>query len=71
LPPSSPDEKVSGRRTERIFMIIDIHVHPFCREATLTPGIEEAVQRMFARHEPKRRESIQGIKVDPFVKTIK
>jgi predicted TIM-barrel fold metal-dependent hydrolase len=42
-------------------MIIDIHVHPFCKEATLTPGIQEAVERMFARHEPKRREMLRGM----------
>jgi predicted TIM-barrel fold metal-dependent hydrolase len=28
-------------------MIIDLHVHPFCREATVTPSLDEAVQRMF------------------------
>jgi predicted TIM-barrel fold metal-dependent hydrolase len=42
-------------------MIIDIHVHPFCKEATLKPGIQEAVERMFARHEPKRREMLRGM----------
>jgi hypothetical protein len=41
-------------------MIIDVHVHPFCQEATVTPGLEEAVKRMFGRHEPKAREMIQG-----------
>jgi len=41
-------------------MIIDVHVHPFCREATVTPSLEEAVKRMFGRHEPKTREMIQG-----------
>jgi len=28
-------------------MIIDIHVHPFCREITVTPNRDEAFQRMF------------------------
>jgi predicted TIM-barrel fold metal-dependent hydrolase len=41
-------------------MIVDVHVHPFCREATVTPNLEEAVERMFGRHEPKAREMIQG-----------
>lgn len=27
-------------------MIIDVHVHPFCKEATITPSIDEAVDRM-------------------------
>ena len=29
-------------------MIIDVHVHPFCREATITPNLEEGVRRQFA-----------------------
>jgi predicted TIM-barrel fold metal-dependent hydrolase len=41
-------------------MIIDVHVHPFCREATVTPSLEEGVKRMFGRHEPETREMIQG-----------
>ena len=41
-------------------MIIDVHIHPFCKEVTVTPCVEEAVTRMFGRHEQKRREMIQG-----------
>jgi len=41
-------------------MIIDVHAHPFCVEATVTPSVQEAVKRMFGRHEPKLREAIQG-----------
>jgi hypothetical protein len=41
-------------------MIIDVHVHPFCREATVTPSLEEGVKRMFGRHEPKAREMIHA-----------
>ncbi|MBU2551524.1 MAG: amidohydrolase family protein [Proteobacteria bacterium] len=29
-------------------MIIDMHIHPFCKEATVTPSLEEAVRRMTA-----------------------
>ena len=42
-------------------MIIDVHIHPFCKEVTVTPSVEEAVTRMFGRHEQKRREMIQGM----------
>lgn len=28
-------------------MIIDVHIHPFCKEATVTPSLEEAGKRMF------------------------
>lgn len=28
-------------------MVIDLHIHPFCKEATVTPSLGEAVQRMF------------------------
>ena len=28
-------------------MIVDLHVHPFCKEATVTPSLGEAVQWMF------------------------
>jgi predicted TIM-barrel fold metal-dependent hydrolase len=41
-------------------MIIDIHIHPFCKEATVTPNLQEATKRMFDRHEPKRREVMQS-----------
>ncbi len=27
-------------------MIIDIHAHPFCKEATITPNLDEAIDRM-------------------------
>ena len=40
-------------------MIVDIHIHPFCKEATVTPNMQEAVKRMFSGHEPKRREAMQ------------
>lgn len=29
-------------------MIIDLHAHPFCKEATVTPNVKEAVKRMFS-----------------------
>jgi len=37
-------------------MIIDIHVHPFCKETTVTPNLEEALKRMLSRAAPERRE---------------
>lgn len=40
-------------------MIIDIHVHPFCKEAHVTPNLEEGVERMIGRHEPNRREMMR------------
>ncbi len=38
-------------------MIIDMHVHPFCKEATITPSLEEGVRRQFASsQDPQRAE---------------
>jgi uncharacterized protein len=37
-------------------MIIDIHVHPFCKEAHVTPNLEEGIERMIGKHETNRRE---------------
>jgi uncharacterized protein len=37
-------------------MILDIHVHPFCKEAHVTPNLEEGIERMIGKHEPNRRE---------------
>ena len=36
-------------------MIVDLHVHPFCKEATVTPSLGEAVQRMFFGASPDRK----------------
>ena len=41
-------------------MILDIHVHPFCKEAHVTPNLEEGIQRMFEKHEPKVRERMKA-----------
>ncbi|MBN1689685.1 MAG: amidohydrolase [Dehalococcoidia bacterium] len=41
-------------------MIVDIHVHPFCKEVTITPNLQEALMRMFGDHEPIRRESMRS-----------
>jgi predicted TIM-barrel fold metal-dependent hydrolase len=38
-------------------MIIDVHIHPFCKEATVRPRLEEAVQRMFGAH--RGRENVE------------
>ncbi|HXZ94627.1 MAG TPA: amidohydrolase family protein, partial [Dehalococcoidia bacterium] len=32
----------------------------FCKEATVTPNVQEALKRMFGGHEPKRREAMQA-----------
>jgi hypothetical protein len=42
-------------------MIFDIHIHPFCKDALITPNLEEGIQRMFGKHEPKRREILKGM----------
>ncbi len=41
-------------------MVVDIHIHPFCKEATVTPNLQEAVKRMFSGHEPKRQETMEA-----------
>ena len=40
-------------------MIIDIHIHPFCKEATVTPNAVEARRRMFARSDPQKRDLME------------
>jgi predicted TIM-barrel fold metal-dependent hydrolase len=30
-------------------MVIDVHIHPFCKEATVLPSPEEALERMYGR----------------------
>ena len=47
-------------------MIFDIHVHPFCKEAHVTPNLEEGIERMFGKHEPKRREILKSMSRDLF-----
>jgi hypothetical protein len=37
-----------------VTVIVDIHIHPFCEEATITPNLAEAVKRMF--FEPRSRQ---------------
>jgi len=42
-------------------MIIDIHVHPFCKEITVTPGFEVAFERMFKeQRNPKKMEALKS-----------
>lgn len=36
-------------------MIIDIHTHPFCKEAHLTPSVDEAADRMMAKLNDKEK----------------
>jgi predicted TIM-barrel fold metal-dependent hydrolase len=41
-------------------MIIDVHLHPFCKEATVTPSYEAAMERMYGDvKNPKREENIK------------
>jgi len=49
-------------------MIFDIHIHPFCKDAHITPNLEEGIQRMFGKHEPKRREIMKGMIRGLFIK---
>ena len=49
-------------------MILDIHVHPFCKEAHVTPNLEEGIQRMFEKHEPKVREIMKATATGLFTK---
>lgn len=48
-------------------MILDIHVHPFCKEAHVTPNLEEGIQRMIGKHEPKGREIMKAMITGLFV----
>ncbi len=42
-------------------MIIDIHVHPFCNEITVTPNYEEAFERMFRQQRnPQKMEALKS-----------
>ena len=36
-------------------MIIDVHIHPFCKEATVTPNFDDAYERMMAASRNKER----------------
>ena len=41
-------------------MIIDVHTHPFCRDATVIPNLKEAIERMFgSTRNPQRLETIK------------
>jgi len=42
-------------------VIIDMHIHPFCKEATVLPGIEEAAQRLYgSMRDSERFKNITG-----------
>lgn len=49
-------------------MILDIHVHPFCKEAHVTPTLEDGIQRMMGKHEPKRRERLRAMITELFTR---
>src|SRR5512147_3147433 len=48
-------------------MIFDIHVHPFCKEAHVTPNLEEGIERMIGKHEPNRREMMRRMITGLFI----
>jgi predicted TIM-barrel fold metal-dependent hydrolase len=42
-------------------MIIDMHIHPFCKEATVVPGIEAAAERLYgSMRDAERFKNITG-----------
>jgi len=50
-------------------MIIDVHVHPFCKEATITPSLEEGIKRqMGAARDPARIELATAMLTELFTR---
>jgi hypothetical protein len=48
-------------------MIIDLHVHPFCKEATITPNLGEGIRRqMGALKDPARIEMARAMLTELF-----
>jgi predicted TIM-barrel fold metal-dependent hydrolase len=45
--PGRPKTTGENETEAKPAMIIDLHIHPYCREVSLKPGIEEAVCRMY------------------------
>lgn len=43
-------------------MIIDVHIHPFCREATVLPSPEEAIKRMYGGTEERFEPLLTGFR---------
>ncbi len=43
-------------------MIIDVHIHPFCKEATVLPNPEEAMKRMYAGAEERFEPLLAGFR---------
>ena len=43
-------------------MIIDFHIHPLCREATILPSPEEMIERMYGEDKEKFEPQIAGIR---------
>lgn len=44
-------------------MLIDVHVHPFCKEASITPSIETAIERMIGVSRNKARKEASAAMV--------
>jgi predicted TIM-barrel fold metal-dependent hydrolase len=52
-----------------VVMIIDVHVHPFCKEATITPNLEEGIMRqMGALKDPARIEPARAMLTELFTR---
>jgi predicted TIM-barrel fold metal-dependent hydrolase len=50
-------------------MIIDLHVHPFCKEASITPNLEEGIKRqMGAARDPARVELAAAMLTELFTR---
>jgi predicted TIM-barrel fold metal-dependent hydrolase len=50
-------------------MIIDLHVHPFCKEANITPNLEEGIKRqMGAARDPARVELAAAMLTELFTR---
>jgi len=50
-------------------MVIDVHVHPFCKEATITPNLEEGIKRqMGALKDPARIEMATAMLTELFTR---
>jgi predicted TIM-barrel fold metal-dependent hydrolase len=50
-------------------VIIDVHVHPFCKEATITPSLEEAIERQMGKaRDPARMELATAMLTELFTR---
>ena len=47
-------------------MIIDVHIHPFCKEATVTPDLDEGFKRQFECKQREGRQDVIALSKDMF-----